>query len=115
MELFIFRVTVRGRFENLTDDLRQDLRAGLADHDALLAEFTDAGTLTYDARLQFFSFRYQVRAEADNVVDAEAGARVLATDRAWAYLDQRGLGYSELTVKATNMADAWRGRAKLRE
>jgi hypothetical protein len=57
----VFRVTVRGRFGELTDTTRSTLLRAVDDHDIFKSGFTEEGTFTYDRRLQFFNLRYEVR------------------------------------------------------
>jgi hypothetical protein len=101
----IYRVLVRGRFGELDDAVRSRLRAEAGDHDVLGAAFTEAGTLTYDRSLAFFTCRYQLRVE-DDATDADAAARAVAraTDDLAAY----GVPHDELEVKTIDMASAWR-------
>ena len=106
MTLRIFRVTVRGRFADLGTDARAALLAGVDDHDVVTAgAFTEDGTLTYDRAVDFFTFRFQLRSQAD---DAEAAVLTDARERAEAALRQRGAGHRDLTAQATDMATMWR-------
>jgi uncharacterized protein DUF6204 len=73
-----FRVLVRGRFTEIPAARRTELLADVARHDALMAEFTDAGTLTYDSSLTAFSVRCVVRTEQEK--DAIAAGKSLATE-----------------------------------
>ena len=105
----IFRVIVRGRFDDLRPAQREALRAGLeAASDLDAYAFSRAGTLAYDRRLDFFSVRIEVRVEEDVPGDALDIARsrgeAIATDQ----LAQRGFGWKDLRVTATDMADVWR-------
>jgi hypothetical protein len=98
-----YRVTVRGRFDGLDDDTRARLRSEAAEHDVLVARFTDSGTLTYDERLDAFQHRVVVR------VEEGAGEEELATTAAelaaMEYLEAAGLGYRQLRSSATCMDD----------
>ena len=58
-----YRVTVRGRFDGLDDATRARLQSEAAEHDVLVARFTDEGTLTYDQRLDAFQHRVVVRVD----------------------------------------------------
>jgi hypothetical protein len=109
MELSIWRVTVRGRFSGLDAASRATLAAELDDHDVVTAgAFTEAGTLTYDAAFDFFTFRYQLRTQADDRAGAEAAVLADARARAESHLRASGVGARDLKVKATNLADVWR-------
>ncbi len=88
MATHIFRVTVRGRFDGLTDEVRSQLSARADEHDGLTARFDATGTLVYD-----------------KAIDAAFGG---ARARAVALLDSLGAGYRDLKVDGTDMADVWR-------
>lgn len=94
----IFRVTVRGRFHDLTDDASRRLAAARADHDIFLSAYTAEGTLTYDERVDFFNFRYEVR----DVADAEEAAEH-ALAEAGMFLEIMGYGHGELRANAVDM------------
>lgn len=49
----MYRVTVRGRFGELTDRARQNLVGAVAEHDIFVSTFTEEGTFTYDERIAF--------------------------------------------------------------
>lgn len=105
MSLRIYRVAVRGRFANLSDEARSTLVAEAPQHDTVsVGAFTDDGTLTYERAVDFFTFRFQIRTRGD---DARAEAELEAIDRAQRYLSQRGLGFRDVTVQATDMATIW--------
>jgi hypothetical protein len=105
MTLHIYRVLVRGRFDELDPNVRAALVAGAADHDVVLAEFTTTGTLTYEPAVTFFTFRVEVRASGD---DPAAAATAAAKAKAVEYLSTRSIGYRDLSVLAADMADVWR-------
>ena len=98
-----YRVTVRGRFEGLDGATRARLQSEAAEHDVLVARFSDSGTLTYDQRLDAFQHRVVVR------VDEGAGegdvARTAGELAAVEYLEAAGLGYRNLRSTATCMDD----------
>ncbi|WP_067820946.1 DUF6204 family protein [Actinomadura kijaniata] len=60
-----FRVTVRGRFGELSEESRAVLRAA----DAHETAFTEEGTFSPDATLSVFSFRVQIPAGPDDDED----------------------------------------------
>ena len=70
----IHRVTVRGRFRDLTPDARAALEADAQAHDVLAAAFTPRGTLTYEPSVDFFTFRYEIRTDDEERGLREAGA-----------------------------------------
>jgi hypothetical protein len=98
-----YRVTVRGRFDGLDDETRARLRGEAAEHDVLVARFTDSGTLTYDQRLDAFQHRVVVRVEEE--AGEEDVAITAAELAAMEYLDGAGLGYGPLRSSATCMDD----------
>ena len=73
-----FRVLVRGRFTEIPAARRTELLAEADNHDALFAEFTDEGTLTYDRSLTAFSVRCVIHAEEER--DAIAAGEQRAAD-----------------------------------
>ncbi|TDQ05562.1 DUF6204 family protein [Labedaea rhizosphaerae] len=73
-----FRVLVRGRFTAIPAARRAELLADADKHDALFAEFTDEGTLTYDRSLTAFSVRCVIHAEEEPDAIA-AGEAIAAT------------------------------------
>lgn len=102
----IFRVTVRGWFDRLTDEQRAALRAVADEHDTVsVGAFTEAGTLTYERGLHTFTFRVQLRAEGD---DAEAKVLDEATQRALAEVEALGVGHRDVRAAAVDMASTWR-------
>ena len=98
-----YRVIVRGRFDGLDDRTRARLRTEAAEHDVLVARFTDEGTLTYDQRLDAFQHRVVVR------VDGGAGEEDVALTAgelaAVEHLEAAGLGYRNLRSSATCVDD----------
>jgi Family of unknown function (DUF6204) len=98
-----YRVTVRGRFDGLDDPTRARLRGEAAEHDVLVATFTDEGTLTYDQRLDAFQHRLVVRVEEGT--GEEDVARTAGELAATEYLEAAGLGYRNLRSTATCMDD----------
>lgn len=104
MAVRVHRAIVRGRFVDLDDGARARLTADLDRHAGLPGGFTPEGTLSYDARLDFFSLRYEVRTADGEEAEDVAEARALQD------LRRSGLGHGPLTVKATDMASVWDGR-----
>lgn len=102
----IFRVTVRGWFDRLTDEQRAALLAIADEHDTVsVGAFTEAGTLTYERSLHTFTFRVQLRAEGD---DAEAKVLEEATQRATAEVEALGVAHRDVRAAAVDMASTWR-------
>ncbi|MCF6468368.1 hypothetical protein FAF44_08160 [Nonomuraea sp. MG754425] len=88
----MFRVTIRGTFDGLSDT------GPVTGADAFQAAFTEAGTFTGDRSHSAFTFRCQVPAAPD---DGEQEA----TQRAIAALDAHGHPYRILRVAVTDMRD----------
>jgi len=111
MTIHHHRVTVRGHFADLTDDVRARLRAEAAAHDALTAMFTPEGTFVYDRALVAFSFRYQLRVEEELREDADVAAELAGLELATATLAGRGIGHRGLRATADNLGDVWARRS----
>ncbi len=106
----IYRVVVRGHFDDLQPDQRARLLAAAPDHDLFRSAFTADGTFTYDDRLVAFNLRYEVRVpDGDDAADPAARACDLATERATAWLDAAGIGHKHVRATAADMGDLWRG------
>ncbi|MFW5418396.1 hypothetical protein J0910_17445 [Nocardiopsis sp. CNT-189] len=65
-----YRATVRGRFDGLGEEARAALLTAADEHDMFSAAFTEAGTLTYDRALSWFSFRCEVRVSPEEGAEA---------------------------------------------
>lgn len=108
----IFRVVVRGQFSDLDEAQRASLLTNLRDHDFLKSSFTADGTFTYDARLDSFNLRFEVRKNDESIAalspleveDALAGEMV---DKAQAWLQNAGHPYKRLKATVTDMASMW--------
>jgi hypothetical protein len=96
----VFRVTVRGRFHQLSDDARRYLTSAAPEHDILLARYTEEGTFSYDDRVQFFTLRYEVRAgDGDSADDAATQA----TAEAELFLHTMRIGFAGLRAHVMDM------------
>jgi hypothetical protein len=107
----IFRVTVRGRFSELSESQRDRLVEALDDHHITKSAYTSEGTFTYDANIYSFSLRYEIRAEGDrpDMAASERGMR-----QAQDFLETLGIGYSHLKAVTTDMQSMWDAAAKRR-
>jgi hypothetical protein len=88
----IMRVTVRGRFSELSDHALEYLRSNQDEHDVSRAAYTAEGTLTFDSLIDFFSIRYEIRVEArdpDELAAAMPSGRQSSSSERWA-LDTGG-------------------------
>ena len=97
-----FRVTIRGRFDGLDERTRAYLIREQPEHDIFRSAYTAEGTFTYDERIQFFNFRYEIR-HLDNA--DEAGA--LGMMQAESFLRTLGYGYKGLKSNVVDTADIW--------
>ncbi|MFJ5681696.1 DUF6204 family protein [Streptomyces sp. NPDC093099] len=95
-----YRVIVRGKWDGLTDDDRARLLADVDRHGLAQMRFTPEGSLTYDATLKHFSYRFVVVSDA---ADGEEMAGALAEDRAETALRALGCGHRELRSTVTDM------------
>jgi hypothetical protein len=100
-----YRVLVRGRFADLTDDQRATLREHLQGFDFLRSGgFREEGALTFDEKLDFFSYRVILTASEQ---PGDAGLR-----RATAALDTFGVDYRGLRATVTDMDEMKINRPK---
>ncbi|MFE3825429.1 DUF6204 family protein [Streptomyces sp. NPDC059092] len=95
-----YRVIVRGAWEGLTDENRARLLAELDSHGLAQMRFTPEGSLTYDATLKHFSYRYEVVSDA---ADGEEMAGAFAEERAEAALRALGCGHGSLRSTVTDL------------
>jgi hypothetical protein len=86
-----YRVTVRGRFENLSADQRRRLRDEQGDHDMFAAQFTPEGKFLYAPELVGYEFRYLLSVEEASPEDADLVARLEAEEMAAAGIRDRGM------------------------
>ncbi len=101
----VFRVTVRGRFEGLTESARAALVRAQPEHDVFLSNYSAEGTFTYDERIRFFNFRYEVRAGGD---DASGTAALTAELEAETFLRTLGYGYHRpLKIDVVDASAIW--------
>ncbi|WP_330277248.1 DUF6204 family protein [Lentzea sp. NBC_00516] len=100
-----YRVLVRGRFTDLTDDQRASLRERLKDFDFLRdGGFSEEGALMFDEKLDFFSYRVILAASEK---PDEAGLR-----RATTALDALGVDFKGLKAKVTDVDEMKINRPK---
>lgn len=94
----VFRVTVRGRFADLTEQARSYLARTQNDHDIFQSAYTAEGTFTYDAAVAFFNLRYEVRASGSDDAELEGLAE------AEAFLTTMGFGFTALRATVVDMS-----------
>jgi hypothetical protein len=102
--LTVFRVTVRGRFADLTEQARSYLSKAAPEHDILLSSYSPEESLTYDRAVDFFNIRFELRAAGDNPMEA-AGAEGLRETEA--FFDTMGWGFRALKVNVVDMSAMW--------
>jgi len=86
-----YRVTVRGRFENLSAAQRERLRAEQDAHSMFVSRFTPDGMFLYAPELVGYQFRYLLGIEEESPEDADLLARLEAEALAEAGIGERGL------------------------
>lgn len=99
-----YRVIVTGRFADLNDQQKTELRGQLDEHDYTTAAHTPEGTFVYSEALTRFTLRYlltsdEMAVQADEDITFEA--ELLATE----YLADRGLQHGRLDVTFTCLED----------
>lgn len=97
----VFRVTVRGRFADLTDRAQRYLVGCQADHDIFRSAYTPEGTFTFDERILFFNLRYELR---ESGPDAAALAELEGLEEAARFLETMGFGYTGLRASVVDMS-----------
>lgn len=100
----VHRVTVRGRFADLTPEARKYLEAARAEHDIFVSAYTAEGTFTYDARIDFFNLRYEIRSAA---ADPMADAATRGLDEASLFLRTMKFGHRGLKADVVDMTAMW--------
>lgn len=100
-----YRVTVRGRFENLTAPQRERLLEEQEAHDVFASRFTPEGTFLYTPQLIGYQFRYLLDVEEDSPEDADLAARLEAQELAEAGLRERGLQGRIVDISLTCLDD----------
>ncbi|MBB5960675.1 hypothetical protein FHS29_007303 [Saccharothrix tamanrassetensis] len=95
-----YRVMVRGRFTDLDDAGRARLLAEADRHGVLTNGFSEDGALSYDRSLDFFSFRVQLRAEAESTDRAVCDRALALAARS---VEELGVDFRDLRASATDM------------
>jgi len=98
----VYRVTVRGRFGELSEVAREYLVRYVADHDIFKSAYTAEGTFTYDHHVDFFNLRYEIRIDGDADEAGEQG-------RAEAEIFLSAMGFAHRGVKVTvvDVSSVW--------
>ena len=101
---WVFRVTVRGRFHELTDEARRYLVGAQPEHDIFRSAYTSEGTLTYTPAIDFFNFRYELRIGGEHPATAAAAEGLREAE---AFLRTMKFGYRDLKVDVVDMSAMW--------
>ncbi len=96
----IYRVTIRGRFRDLSERARASLARAAPEHDIFVSAYTAEGTLSYDHRIDFFNLRYEVR-----TTNADDDPATIALTEAETFLTTLGLTHGDLKSNVVDMAD----------
>jgi hypothetical protein len=99
--MHVFRVTVRGRFANLTDQAQAFLVRSQTDHEIFHSAYTPEGTFTYEAPIAFFNLRYELRASGP---DAAGLVELEAVDETERFLTTMGIGWKNLRTDVVDMS-----------
>jgi hypothetical protein len=100
----IMRVTVRGRFSELSNQALEYLRSNQDQHDVSRSKFTTEGTLTYDSLIDFFSLRYEIRLRQG---EPDSLAAEGAINEAESFLRTMEFDYRDLRISVIDMAGVW--------
>jgi hypothetical protein len=101
----IFRATVRGQFDGLTEEQVAALRAEADEHDLLNVAFSREGDFVYSPALTWLNLRYELRFP-DETTDAEVEAAAL--EQAAERLAAMDIPAKRLRVELMDMASVWR-------
>lgn len=112
MSVRVYRVVVRGHFEDLSAEQRAALLAEADEHSFHAVAYTEWGTFIYEPNLVAFNFRYEVRLD-DQVEPGDAAEApdpvAIGLAKAQASLAEWGLGHKRLSASATDMSQVWSG------
>jgi len=100
----IYRVTVHGRFRDLSERALAHLERHRAEHDRFSSAFTPEGTFVYDETIRFFSLRYEVRTTEGSSAAASSGL-----DEATQFLSTMGFTHHELKASVMDTSAMWDG------
>ncbi|UNO39237.1 DUF6204 family protein [Streptomyces sp. MST-110588] len=95
-----YRVIVRGKWDGLSEAARARLLAEVEQHGLAQMQFTPEGSLSYDAALKSFTYRYVIVSDAQ---DGEEMAAALAEEKAENALSAAGYGFRDLRSFPTDM------------
>ena len=101
-----FRVTVRGRFHELSERSRAYLQGARAEHDIFVSAYTQEGSLTYDDRIDFFNLRYECRAS-----DSDSAA-IECLEEAERFLATMQFTHRDLRVNVVDLSAMWDDAAR---
>jgi hypothetical protein len=96
-----YRVTVRSRFADLSDEARRYLVRVQPEHDIFVSAFSAEGTFTYDERILFFNLRYEVKCTATD------DPSEIAITEATKFLRTMGFGHAPLKAEPFDVSAVW--------
>lgn len=104
----IYRVTVKGKFVELSDKAHQYLLAASPEHTRFKSAYTAEGTFVYDSDVKFFSLRYEVRSSAVDSTDSPADdAAQKALIEAQSFLSTMGFAHGGLDASVVDLTAMW--------
>ncbi len=99
----MYRVTVRGRFHQLSERARTQLVRELPEHDIFKSSYSPEGTFTYDASILFFNLRYEIRTD-----EGGEAAGAMGIQEADSFLRTLDYGYEKLKVNVVDTSAMWK-------
>ncbi len=109
MDTQIFRVTVRGRFGELSEAAHAYLVGHVDEHRIERSGYTPEGTFTYDERIAFFNLRSEVRTTEH---DGAAAAGAIGLAEAETFLSTMGFSHRGLKVTVTDLSKMWEAASR---
>jgi len=97
-----YRVTIRGRFGALSEAARTYLQRHVDDHEIFKSAYTPEGSFTYDARIDFFNLRYEIKVDGDVAAAEESGLV-----EAESFLATMGFVHRGLKATVVEMSTVW--------
>lgn len=100
-----YRMTVYGRFNALTVEQKERLRAEQHGHGMFSARFSTEGCFLYGPELVGYQFRYEIKSDGESPDDAEIYASLLAEEQAVRDAGARGFDGRIVRVSAVCVED----------
>ncbi|RII09217.1 hypothetical protein DSC45_32345 [Streptomyces sp. YIM 130001] len=99
-----YRVTIRGKFVELSARARGRLAAEAGEHGVLSARYTAEGTVTYGPELHGLAFRFETRLDED-VEDPQLAAEAEGAGALQAWAERYGVTVTADHIDVTCMDD----------